>query len=114
MENVEMLKINGFEIIVDEYATRAEGRVKLASLPVMEPKSFDTTGMSFPFHCPLILSPFLSLQYFYPILNIARLRRAPPPHPRPPFRPNGSLLQGTQSLRHACMQAEHHDRRTAQ
>lgn len=45
IDNMDVLRSNGFEIIIDENAKRLEGRVKLVAQPVSGPTSFDMKGL---------------------------------------------------------------------
>lgn len=45
VENIDVLKANGFEVEVDEEASPSQGRVKLVAQPISGNTTFDMKGL---------------------------------------------------------------------
>jgi hypothetical protein len=83
IDNIDILRRNGFEVTVDELAETGQGRkLQLVAQPVSKSTVFDMKGN------------FIDAAVFTEILKMVvfRLGRAHPPHARPSSGPYGEVL----------------------
>ena len=99
VENIDILRRNGFEIEVDEDATPGEAhRLCLVSQPTSKSTVFDMKGQDIPNSDIALLTCSI------------RSRRIASFDARPAGGTDGEVFQGKGNVRHACMQEERHDR----
>ena len=99
VENIDVLRRNGFEIEVDEDATPGEAhRLCLVAQPTSKSTVFDMKGQD------MLDSDIALLTCTFRSGRIASFDA------RPAGGTDGKVFQGKGNVRHACMQEERHDR----
>lgn len=100
MENLDVLRSNGFEVVIDDDAPVGHGeRVKLVAQPVSKGTTFTVKGMK-----KLHTS---SVKRFNRYI-LTRLRRAPALNARSAKRSNGAVLESTSHVCNASMSEKCH------